>query len=147
MFSVNSTSRFLSSLFVAALCTPIIILLWQVIRNGVNLDHGYVDVLRSMFGGFMVYGIASEAFAFVLGLPTFLLFRRLHWESWLPYAMGGAAISTVTCVALSLTGTLYFFTGQSSKIHAWADSLPLFILCGTASSLLFRRMVRSELVH
>ena len=95
----------------------------------------------------MVYGMASEVFAFVLGLPTFLLFRRLHLGSWLLYAVGGAAISTVACVALSLTGTLYFFTGQSSKIHACADSLPLFLLCGAVSSLLFWRMVRSELAH
>jgi hypothetical protein len=147
MPSINATSRLLFSIFVAALCTPIIILFWQVIRTGVNFDHGYLDVLRSTFGGFMVYGIASEGVAFVLGLPTFLLFRRLQFVSWPLYAVGGAAISTVASVALTLTGTLYFFTGQSSKVHAWADSLPLFILCGITSSLIFWAMIRPEPVR
>jgi hypothetical protein len=54
MSAINSTGRVLLYLFVAALCTPIIILIWQMIRTGVNLDHGYADVLRSTLGGFGV---------------------------------------------------------------------------------------------
>jgi hypothetical protein len=83
MSAINSTGRVLLYLFIAALCTPIIILLWQMIRTGVNLDHGYADVLRSTLGGFVVYGIASEAAAFLLGLPTFYLYRKLHFASWI----------------------------------------------------------------
>ena len=141
---INSMTRILFSLFVAALCTPIIILFWQVIRAGVNLDHGYLDVLRSTFGGFMVYGIASEGAALILGLPTFLLFRRFRLSSWLLYALGGAAVSLIVSVALTLTGTLYFFTGQPTKVHAWADSLPLFLVCGMTSSLIFWALVKPE---
>jgi hypothetical protein len=144
---MNSTTRLLFSLFVAALCTPIIILFWQVIRTGINLDHGYLDVFRSTFGGFMVYGIASEGTAFILGLPTFLLFRRLHLGSWPLYALGGAVVSLMASVALTLTGTLYFFTGQPSKVHAWADSIPLFVVCGMTSALIFWALVRPEPVQ
>ena len=147
MSLMNSATRLFFSLFVAALCTPIIILFWQVIRTGVNLDHDYFDVLRSTFGGFMVYGIASEGTAFILGLPTFLLFRKFHLGSWPLYALGGATVSLIASVALTLMGTLYFFTGQPSKIHAWIDSFPLFVICGMTSALIFWALVRPEPVQ
>jgi hypothetical protein len=115
-----------------------------MIRAGVNLDHGYADVLRSTVGGFVVYGIASEAAAFLFGLPTFFLYRRLHVASWFLYAFGGAIVSLVVSVVLSMTGTLYFFTGQSAKTQAWGDSLPLFVLCGASSALVFWAMLRPQ---
>lgn len=144
MSRVNSTGRVLLYLFLAALCTPIIILLWQMIRTGVNLDHGYSDVLRSTLGGFVVYGIVSEAAAFLLGLPTFLLYRKWHFASWFLYAFGGAIVSLIASVVLSMTGTLYFFTGQSARTRAWGDSIPLFVLCGAMSALAFWAMLRPQ---
>ena len=144
MSAINSTGRVLLYLFIAALCTPIIIILWQMIRTGVNLDHGYADVLRSTLGGFVVYGIASEAAAFLLGLPTFYLYRKLHFASWPLYGVGGALVSLVVSVVLTLTGTLYFFTGQPARTHAWLDSVPLLVLCGAISALAFWAMLRPQ---
>ena len=144
MSTINSTGRVLLYLFLAALCTPIIILLWQMIRTGVNLDHGYADVLRSTLGGFVVYGIASEAAAFLLGLPTFLLYKKLHFASWPLYGLGGALVSVIASLALTLTGTLYFFTGQPARTQAWVDSVPLFVLCGAISALAFWSMLRPQ---
>jgi hypothetical protein len=144
MPQINSTPRLLLSLFFAALCTPVIILIWEMVRTGVNLDHGYVDAIRSTVGGFLVYGIASEGAAFLFGLPTFFLYRRLHFVSWPLYVFGGALVSLLASVVLTLTGTLYFFTGQPAKGHAWSDSAPLFILCGAVSALAFWWMLRSE---
>lgn len=144
MSQINSTGRVLLYLFLAALCTPIIILLWQIVRMGLNLDHGYVDVIRSTLGGFLVYGIASEAAAFLLGLPTFFLYRKLHFASWPLYGLGGALVSVIASVVLSFTGTLYFFTGQPARPQAWMDSVPLFVLCGVTSALAFWAMLRPQ---
>jgi hypothetical protein len=144
MSQVNSTGRVLLYLFLAGLCTPIIILLWQMIRTGVNLDHGYVDVVRSTLGGFLVYGIASEATAFLLGLPTFFLYKKLHFASWPLYGLGGALVSVIASVVFSLTGTLYFFTGQPARTQAWVDSIPVFVLCGVLSALAFWSMLRPQ---
>jgi hypothetical protein len=144
MPKITSTGRVLLYLFLAALCTPIIILLWQMIRTGINLDHGYADVLRSAFAGFVVYASASEATAFILGLPTFLVYRKLHFSSWPLYGLGGALISLIASVALTLTRTLYFFTGQPARTQAWVDSVPLFVLCGAISALAFWSMLRLQ---
>lgn len=144
MSKVAPTRHVLIYLFLAALCTPVIILLWQMIRMGVNPDHGYADVLRSTLGGFMVFGIASEAAAFILGLPTFFLYRKLHFVSWPLYGLGGVLVSLIASVVLSLTGTLYFFTGQPAKTQAWLDSVPLFVLCGAISALAFWAMLRPQ---
>jgi hypothetical protein len=43
-------------LLLAAACTPVIILFWQTMKTGVNLDHGLTDLLGNMFGGVVVYG-------------------------------------------------------------------------------------------
>ncbi len=144
MSAINATGRVLLSLFLAALCTPVIILLWQMFRTGVNLDHGYADVLRSTLGGFVVYGIASEAAAFILGLPTFLLYRRLHFASWPLYGLGGAVVSVIASAVLTLTGTLYFFTGQPTRTQAWMDSVPLFVVCGATSAIAFWSLLRPQ---
>jgi hypothetical protein len=129
-------------LLLAAACTPVIILLWQTMKTGVNLDHGFTDVLRSAFGGFVVYGMVSEIAALLFGLPAFLLYRNMHVTSWLLYGIGGAFIAAATSALLAAAGTLYFFTGQPAKTHAWVDSLPLLLVCGVVSALVFRAMMR-----
>jgi predicted Abi (CAAX) family protease len=129
-------------LLLAALCTPIIILVWKTMKTGVNLDHGFIDLLRNAFGGVVVYGVVSEIAAVLLGVPAFLLYRKMQVTSWLLYGIGGAFISAITSALLAGAGTLYFFTGQPEKIHAWEDSLPLLLLCGIVSALVFRAMMR-----
>jgi fumarate reductase subunit D len=132
------------SLFLAALCTPIIILIWGAVRHGISLDHGYADAFRSTIAGFLVYGIASEAAAFLLGLPTLFLYRKLNFSSWPLYALGGVLVSLIASVVLTLTGTLYFLTGQPARGNAWADAAPLFVLCGAVSASSFWLMSRSQ---
>ena len=142
MPSVMPFRRTILCLLLAAACTPVIILFWQTLKTGVNLDHGFIDLLRSTFGGVVVYGVVAEIAALLMGIPAFLLYRKMHVTSWLLFGIGGAFISAITSALLAAAGTLYFFTGQPEKTHAWVDSLPLLLLCGVVSALVFRAMMR-----
>jgi len=144
MPTVMPLRRLILNLSLAAICSPIIIVLWRAISIGVNLDHGYLDLVRSTFGGLMVYWLVSETAALLLGMPLFYLYRAMRITSWLLYGVGGALISLVVAAVLASTGTLYFFTGQPEKIRAWIDSAPLLVLCGVVSAIVFRAVLQPQ---
>jgi hypothetical protein len=77
----------------------------------------------------------------VFSVPLFLTYRRFQISSWIPYAAGGAVISQVPMVIFAYTGTLEFLTGQAGIAGGLRAALPLALLCGVTSALVFRWLV------
>jgi hypothetical protein len=140
MSPLRSSWRFLWSLMLAALCTPVALLSWGAMRNGVDAQHGAMDIVRSTLSGLVVYGLSAEAAALVLGLPIYLFVRRTRSSSWLSYALIGGLISQMVNLLLAELGTLYFLTGRASKMQGFFDAVPVFLLCGISSALAFRAL-------
>jgi hypothetical protein len=114
------------------------LLSWGAVRNGVHLDYGVPEFIRGELSRFFLYGVAAEIAVAIFGIPAFVLFRKFHITSWLWYSLGGAVISQLVNICLAMTGTLYFLTGQPSKLQACKDAVIPFFLCGVLSALLFR---------
>jgi hypothetical protein len=53
---------------------------------------------------------------------------------------GGALISQIVMFLLFLTGSLLFLTGREGGAGMW-QGLPLSLICGVASALLFRTLI------
>ena len=144
MSSIVEWPRLLFALVVAPLCTPACLLVWGFLVNGFNTEHGGKELIRGEFSRFVAYGLAALVVTILLGIPAFLLYRRLKITSWSAYALGGAIVSQIAAIILAVTGTLYFLTGQPEKPHAWLDATPAFLLCGISSAIVFRWIIRPQ---
>jgi CDP-diglyceride synthetase len=113
--------------------------LWSLIQKKIDISHGGFELLMSLCSTFLIFGVPAELTAVVLGLPCWLIYRRFRISSPVAYALGGALISQIVMFLLLLTGSLLFLTGREGLAGIW-QGLPLSLLCGVASALLFRTM-------
>jgi len=77
------------ALLLAPLATPICVLLWSLLQGKIDNSHGGFELLTSLCSTFIIFGVPAELTAIVLGLPCWLLYRRLGISSPIAYALGG----------------------------------------------------------
>src|SRR5215475_9974391 len=75
---------------VSPLLTPATFIFTATLRSGINDP---VSVFPKVF---MLYGPFAYLTALIIGLPAFLIYRRLGWERLIYYSAGGAAIGLLT---------------------------------------------------
>jgi hypothetical protein len=72
--------------------------------------HGWQDTIEDLFSTLIIYGLSGAAVSLVIGLPAYLLYRRLGWRSWLAFALGGSAIGIAIAVLLIVLGTAMYLS-------------------------------------
>ena len=99
--------------------------------------HGWLDVLHDVVSTLIIYGLCGAIVSLFFGLPMYLLYRRLGWQSWLAFAVGGAAIGGATAIVLTATG-LAMFLGNPPILAVYCS------LAGLLSSVAFRAVAFSS---
>src|SRR5262249_34346020 len=79
---------------VSPLLTPATFFFAAVIRRGINDPVSLLPMV------FILYAPFAYSATLVIGLPAFLIYRRLGWERLICYSTGGAAIDLLTAFLL-----------------------------------------------
>jgi hypothetical protein len=133
-------TRLLRAFLIAPLATPLCVLVWSTFAGFRDTNRGASEGITPVISLFFIFGLPAELLTVVLGIPLFLAYRRFRISSWAAYALGGAVLSQVPMVIFACTGTLYFLTGQAGVAQGLRQALPLAVLCGVSSALVFRKL-------
>lgn len=79
-----------------------------------SLVQSPVESSVASFAAFVVPASFTYPTACLLGLPVFLLFRRLRWRRWWQYALGGAAVGAI--FAFAVAGSSFPFGNDRSLL-------------------------------
>jgi hypothetical protein len=120
------------ALAAAPLVTPIVIWVKVVVSEIVSGSFTVVGALEWAYGIALIYTPFAYLITALLGVPLLVLFRKLHFEGWYSYALGGAALGFLSRFVLAP----FMFTDWSNV----AEDL-LLMLCGLCSSLTFWLLV------
>jgi hypothetical protein len=115
-------------IFVALILAPAVFPLGAYVYS---LVQSPTESSVASVAAFMVPALFTYPTTFLLGLPTFLIFRTLHWQRWWQYALGGAVIGAIIAVAIAAL-SLPFGTDASSFLMAFP-----FACIGFVSAVVF----------
>lgn len=93
---------------------------------------GWQEIFLTVMYWTLIYSVCSGLVMFVFGLPLYLVYRRLGWQSQSAFAMGGTAIGCGSFLLLSLTG---------EPKSGLLPGVALFSLGGLLSALAFRALL------
>lgn len=134
----NRAYRTVGGFLVAPMMPALILAAVVLVTGGDSQTLGY-----AAFAGYVSY-----PFALVVGLPSFLVMRRKHWDGWRAYAAAGFVLGFVF---IALFAALVGADGEKAD-SAWlallanlAFLLPFVLACALASSMVFWLLVRPDL--
>ena len=90
--------------------------------------HGGLDIFQDVISLLIIYGLFAAVVSALLGAPMYFLYRRLGWQSWLAFAIGGALIGCATAIILVVLG----LASSTPILAAYCSA------AGLLSSLAFR---------
>ena len=94
--------------------------------------HGRLDIFQDVISLLIIYGLFGAVVSALLGAPMYFLYRRLGWQSWLAFAIGGALIGCATAIILDVLGMAMFLASSTPILAAYCSA------AGLLSSLAFR---------
>jgi hypothetical protein len=127
---------FLAASVVTALFFTVVYTVWWMLDSQKPDWHGSAEIFYDILSLFVLYGLSGALVTLLIGLPTYLFYRRLGWQSRMAFALGGAAIGCGTAIILSVLG-IAMFLGSTPILAAFCS------IAGLLSSLAFRRVAFS----
>jgi hypothetical protein len=95
--------------------------------------HGPLEVLGDFLSIVVIYGLSGLCVSCVLGVPGWLLYRRLGWRSRFAYALGGFAIGAIAAILWSLN--------QGTSPVVLSPFTAGCAVAGAAAALVFRLVI------
>jgi hypothetical protein len=135
--------RTAQAFFLAPFVVPFVLLL--PLPGSGNFEH---FSFSGLFGGFFLYLLFSLPIAYaselLLGLPAWMLFQHYGVRSVFAFAAAGALLGLLVYLAMDAWSKGFASEPWTSRLNRWSEPfVPLCVIAGSASALLFRAVAFS----
>jgi hypothetical protein len=79
---------FLAASVVTALFFTVVYTVWWMLDSQKPDWHGSAEIFYDILSLFVLYGLSGALVTLLIGLPTYLFYRRLGWQSRMAFALG-----------------------------------------------------------